>query len=165
MALEVDKRLVLDAARVRMQAELDVLIASQKNTQASAVHPEAKQENSKDTRAIEAGYLARGLAARVEAQKSAVATMGRLALRVFDEETPVGLSALVTLWDEASARRQVCFLAPVGGGLKVDVGGVVVQLVTPLSPLGRGLIGRLVDDEVVIAAPGGRVRWLIEGVG
>lgn len=164
MASQVDKRLVLDAARARLQADLNVVIASQKNTQASAVHPEAKQENSKDTRAIEAGYLARGLAIRVEAQKSAVATMRRLVLRQFDHDTPVGLSALVTLSEEASSRTQVCFLAPVGGGLKVAVAGFAVQLVTPQSPLGQGLMGRLVDDEVVISTPGGRVYWLIEHV-
>ena len=50
-----------------MTCSMSALTASQKTVQSGAIHEETRQEDPKDTRAIEATYLARGLAERVVA--------------------------------------------------------------------------------------------------
>ena len=69
---KLDKARVLDALRLRTRQSLERLIASQQATQAGATHEETQPENDKDTRAIEATYLARGLAERVESLENGV---------------------------------------------------------------------------------------------
>ena len=120
-----------------------------------ATHAEARAENAKDTRGLEQSYLARGQAQRVAELEAGIAAVTALALRRFAPGEPSALGALVTV-DEDGARTSL-FLAPHGGG-SVLAGGV--QVVTPGSPLGRGLLGKRVDDEVEVRLPG-RLRSLV----
>ena len=89
--------------RERLATHLQALTASQRTAQSGATHEEARQEHPKDTRAIEAQYLARGLADRVETLRSAVVTLGALRLVTFGADDEVGLSALVEVEDDAGA--------------------------------------------------------------
>ncbi len=66
-----DKRAIVAAVIARMAADLDRLETSQRATQDGATHSETKADSDKDTRAIEAQYLARGLGMRVEKQREA----------------------------------------------------------------------------------------------
>jgi transcription elongation GreA/GreB family factor len=163
MKATVDKALVLVLLRQQLAERLDGLTASQRATQSGAVHAESKQEHPKDTRAIEASYLARGLAERVETLREGVAALNRLELRDFGDDDAIQLGALVGLCDEAE-RETVCFLAPAGGGEPVQIGEVTVLVVTPRAPLGASLVGGRVDDEIEVELPGGKrwvaVRWL-----
>ena len=53
----------------------------------------------------------------------------------------------VVLEDEDGCRRQV-FLGPAAGGVKVVAGGCETIVITPQSPLGRSLLGRVAGDEL-----------------
>lgn len=163
MARSIDKSAVRAALHAILAARLDGLTASHRTTQAGATHGEAKQEHPKDTRAIEQQYLARGLAERVETLRDAVAAIAALELRDFGAGDVARAGALLGLRDEDD-RELVCFYAPVGGGERVEVGGVTVMVVTPQSPLGASLLGARVGAEVEIELPGGRrtaeIEWL-----
>src|SRR3984957_19944196 len=54
-----------------LTADLETLERAHRATREGATHEEAKPENDKDTRALEQSYLARGQAARLEAQGAA----------------------------------------------------------------------------------------------
>jgi transcription elongation GreA/GreB family factor len=116
---------------------------------AGATDEEARPENDKDTRGLEQSYLARGQAQRVAELEAAVGEVGALVLRTFGERDRVALGALVTV--EEDGREHRFFLAPHGGGTVLADGA---QVVTPLSPLGRALLGRRIDDEVEVQLPG-----------
>jgi transcription elongation GreA/GreB family factor len=116
---------------------------------AGATDDEARPENDKDTRGLEQSYLARGQAQRVAELEAAVSEVGALALRAFGAGDRVAISALVTVEEEGREHR--FFVAPHGGGT-VLAGGA--QVVTPMSPLGRALLGRRVEDEVLVRLPG-----------
>ena len=116
---------------------------------AGAIDDEARPENDKDTRGLEQSYLARGQAQRVAELEAAVSEVGALALRAFGEGERVAIGALVTVEEEGREHR--FFVAPHGGGT-VLAGGA--QVVTPVSPLGRALLGRRVEDEVEVRLPG-----------
>jgi transcription elongation GreA/GreB family factor len=163
MAPRIDKRAVLALLRERLAERLAGLTSAQKSSQAGAVHPEGKQEHAKDMRSTEASYLARGLADRVETLRAAVATLATLELRDLGPGDVVRSGALVGLRDE-DGRELLYFLAPAGGGERLEVGGASILVVTPQSPLGASLLGARVDDELEVELPGGRrhasVDWL-----
>jgi transcription elongation GreA/GreB family factor len=117
-----------------------------------ATHAEAKAENSKDTRGLELSYLARGQAQRVAELEAAVADVTAMTIAARDR---VAIGALVTI-EEADGRTTL-LIAPHGGG-SVLAGGV--QVVTPVSPLGRALLGKGASDDVEVALPG-RTRSIV----
>ncbi|HSK01592.1 MAG TPA: GreA/GreB family elongation factor [Kofleriaceae bacterium] len=116
---------------------------------AGAIDDEARPENDKDTRGLEQSYLARGQAQRVAELEVAVNEVAALALRAFGARDRVALGALVTVEEEGRAHR--FFVAPHGGGTVLADG---TQVVTPVSPLGRALLGRHIEDEVEVRLPG-----------
>jgi len=161
MGAHIDKAELLELLRQRLADRVDSLTSSQRSTQAGAVDPEGKAEHDKDTRAIELQYLARGLAERVETLRAAVATLAALELRDFAQGDVVRSGALIGLRDDDD-RELVYFVAPAGGGERLDVGGASILVLTPQSPLGRSLLGARVDDEVEVELPGGKRRALID---
>ncbi|MGH0035749.1 MAG: GreA/GreB family elongation factor [Myxococcota bacterium] len=159
----VAKIRVLEALRDRIALQRAALAESQRSTQAGATHAEAKPEHAKDTRAVEASYLARGLALRVEELDRAAALLESFEPRDFGEDEPVAVGALVGLEGETGALR-IAFLSPAAGGERVEVDGREIYAVTPGSPLGRALLGREVDDEVTVRRAGGRTTRTIAWV-
>jgi len=149
----IDKAVLLERLRQSAADELEQVTASQQATAAGATHAESRPENDKDTRALESSYLARGLASRVQDMRDAVAVLERLALREFDDETPIALTALVTLEDEQGQVHH--FVAPAAGGQRLQVGEAVISVVTPRSPLGKVLIGKYAGDDVDVRTPSG----------
>ena len=75
---------------------------SQQAAQEGATHDEARQEDPKDTRAIEAQYIARGLAERVEDLRATRAALANAILVDYGPEDPVGLFAMAWVWDSKS---------------------------------------------------------------
>lgn len=138
----------------RLEAELSVLEEAQRASAEGATHDEAKPENSKDTRAIEQSYLARGQAARIEELRASVAEVRSLVIRSFAPDQAVSTGALVTVEEDDTER--VFFVAPQGGGTTLAGGA---QVVTPKSPIGRALFGRRAGDSIEVQL-GGRTREL-----
>jgi len=159
----IDKKKVLAAVRAALEAQLVAVEDSQRQTQAGAVHEESKAENDKDTRALEATYLARGLAERVASLREADSKLAKLRLRSFGEDESVALTALVTVEDDSGAELDF-FVSPAGAGIKVEVDGRVVRVVTPTSPVGERLLGTRCDDEVSIQTPKGRRTVVIVSI-
>lgn len=143
----------------RLQAELEgqiaVLERAARDSREAATHEENRPENDKDTRSVEAAYLAGAQADRVRDLSRVLNALGFLTLRSFREEDPIAASALVCV--ELAGKRFHYFLAPQGGGLRVEFDGVVVQVLTPQSPMGQALLGKAVGDVVEVRAEG-RVR-------
>jgi transcription elongation GreA/GreB family factor len=148
--------------RERLQADIRAITASQDDAQTGATHEEARQEDPKDTRAIEAAYLARGLAERAELMHDALARLTRLEIVDFGADDPVGVTALVGLEDDDG--ESVYFVIPHAAGETVVIDDTTIRIVTPTSPLGQAIIGQYVDDVVDLDLPGGRrtatIAWV-----
>jgi transcription elongation GreA/GreB family factor len=158
----IDKVKVLAALRARLEQDLAIAAEAQRRTQSGATHEESKPENDKDTRAIESSYLARGQAQRVIELTHELASASALQLRSYDATKPIAVSALVTLDD--GERVAPYFLSPVGAGLTLEVGGVVVRVLTPSSPLGRALLGQTQGGDVEVRTPQGVRQYSIAAV-
>lgn len=158
-----DKIAVLRAVRAAVDADLAAALASQRAAHEGATHEESKPENDKDTRGLEASYLARGLAKRVGELKATSAALLSLPTRALRDGDAIGLGALVATEDEAGART-FSLVAPQGGGVVVDVDGARVQVVTPQSPFGRALVGKVRGDDVEVRTPRGAVALVVVAV-
>jgi hypothetical protein len=158
----VDKRALIAALRDEIERSIAVNTRAAHEARAAATHEEAKPENDKDTRALEAGYLAGAQAERVRELARVVAELSALPLKRFTEADAISASALIELDHDGAS--QWYFLAPQGGGMRVRVGGVEVQVITPPSPLGRELLGKSVGDEIEVRAQGAVRRYEIVSV-
>ncbi|MDD2733026.1 MAG: transcription elongation factor GreAB [Desulfuromonadaceae bacterium] len=114
-------------------------------------------DNKYETLALEASYVAQGQANRAQDIKRALESYKQLTLLNFDEESPIRLTALVTLAGDDAATRTV-FIGPLEGGMKVINHLAEIVVITPASPLGRSLIGKTVGDLVSIGSGGKRLE-------
>jgi len=138
-----------------LTTDLSTLTVAAKTAHAAATHSECLPDNKYDTTGLEASYIAQGQANRAQDIRRSLDRYQKLIVRNFDDETPIRLTALVTMEDNHGSRRRV-FLGPDAGGLKlVDEDGECV-VITPESPLGRVLLGKVCGDEV--EAGGGSSR-------
>jgi hypothetical protein len=160
----LDKAAVIEQLRARVASDLERAIAAQRETQRGATHEEAKPENDKDTRALEASYLARGLAERVGALEGTSAALARYRPRRFDGDTPIALFALVTLEPVEGGAATHYLVVPSGGGQKIEYEGEMILTVTLDAPLGRALLGAYEGDEIRVQSPEGAKAMVIERV-
>jgi len=160
---------VLDKSRVHaalvaaLEKDRDTLVAAQRLTAEGVIHPDARSDGSKDMRATEASYIARGQAQRAEALETDLARVKAMKLRALSDEDTVALSALVTLLVGEDEERLV-FIAPAGGGVRVALDDRTVHVVTPASPMGRAVLGRRVGDVVELDRGGKTTELSVEAL-
>ncbi len=157
----VDKTEILRLVRERIDADLASIVTTHKTTSDAANHEEAKAENDKDTRAIETQYLARGLAQRAADLSAVRARLAVFTLRRFEPEAPIALGAMVQVEDEDTEERRWYFLAPAGGGLRFEIDGHSVAVVTEGSPIGDALLGKRIDDGFELETPAGVRHYVV----
>lgn len=156
------KRALVDALVASLEEELATTRRAAKDAREAATHEEAKPENDKDTRALEASYLAGAQAARARALEGAIeATRGMALLDLRDKS--IQASAVVILEDEDEVRTTF-FVAAFGGGTALSAGGLTAQVVTPRSPLGQALLGRAEGDSIELRVKGAVREMTIVGV-
>jgi transcription elongation GreA/GreB family factor len=159
----MDKPALIRELCAQLEAEIARAIETATRTREGAVHEEARPENDKDTRALEASYLARGQAQRVVDLQAALKQVTFMQVRDFGPDDAIDLSALVQLEDQDETRWYL--ITPAGGGHKLPLGATNIDVLTPQAPLGRALIGRYVGDEVALAGThshlGKKREWTI----
>ena len=130
-----------------LTADLKTLTEAAKTAHAAATHAECLPDNKYDTTGLEASYIAQGQANRAQDIRQSLENYRSLTIRAFDEETPIHLTALVTIEADDGSCRQI-FLGPDAGGLKLVDGGAECIVITAESPLGRALLGKVCGDEI-----------------
>lgn len=148
----IDKRALVAKLREEIGRAAAVIAKAAHDARDAATHEENRPENDKDTRAVEAAYLAGAQADRARELERTGAALASLDLRRFGPDDPIAASALVEL--DLDGARLHCFLAPQGGGMRVTLGGVEVQVITPPSPLGRELLGKTEGDVIEVKMQG-----------
>ena len=147
----MDKQALLSNIIAALTADLELLTEAARTAHAAATHEECLPDNKYDTTGLEASYIAQGQANRAQEIRRSLDKYRNLTLCYFDEETPIRLTALVTIEADDNSCRQV-FIGPDAGGLRLINGDMECIVITPESPLGRALLGRRCDDEVQIGS-------------
>jgi transcription elongation GreA/GreB family factor len=144
------KRALVTALLGNLEDELANMRRAAKDAREAATHEEAKPENDKDTRALEASYLAGAQAARVRDIEAAIKAITGMPLLDLQGKS-IQSSAVVTLEDE-DGERTTFFVAPFGGGQNLVAPSLSVQVVTPQSPRGQALLGKSQGDAIEVRA-------------
>lgn len=158
----MDKARLIAQIVEALEAQLEALAASARAAKAGATDQEAKPENQYDTRALEASYLAGAQAARADQIRAEITQLRLLHLRDFKKGEPADAGALCELVDEDDARA-LYFLAP-GRGMALGTGKQKVQVITPLSPLGRELLGKREGDDLEVELRGAVRSYTVRSV-
>jgi len=159
----MNKQAILDQIIRRLEADADLLLQAARTAHAAATHEENIPDNKYATLALEASYLAQGQANRAQELALALEAYRQLPLQEFSDRTPIRLTALVLLEDEAGEERRV-FLGPAAGGLKLETGEGEVMVITPESPLGQQLIGLRCGEGCELEVAGRRKEYEIVAV-
>jgi transcription elongation GreA/GreB family factor len=155
----IDKRRLVALLREQIAAEIASATRAAREAAHAATHEEARPENDKDTRGLEQSYLARGQAERVRELELRDNALQFLPLRDAADDEPIATGMLVEV--ELPEGPVVYFLAPAGGGMRAQVDGVDVQIVTPEAPVGRALLAKQVGDDVELRLRGATVECAI----
>ena len=157
-----DKTEVRDALAAALERALATMAKAAAETREGATHESSRAEGDKDMRSTEHSYLARGQAMRVEDLAEQIQRLAAFALPELGRDDAIAAGALVRVDIEDAAR--VMFVMPYGGGTVLEVGGVLVTVVTPASPVGQALLGKQVGDSFELKLRGALREWVIEAV-
>lgn len=156
--VSMDKQRLRDLLLLSLESELRTMTKAAADAREAATHDDAKPENDKDTRALEASYLAGAQAARAEELKGNIAFLKTLAIETC---ASAKATALIEL-DDGEASPRLYFLLPAGGGVKLaGEKGEEVTVLTPESPLGRALLGKKEGDSVEVVTRAGTKEYEI----
>jgi len=149
LASQMGKEHLLQLIIATLTTDLAILTKAAMAAHSAATHEECIADNKYDTTGLEASYVAQGQANRAQEIRQALESYRNLTLHRFDEETPIRLTAMVTLQAEDKSTKQV-FLGPVAGGLKLLSEDGEWIVITPESMIGRALLGKFCGDEIQI---------------
>jgi transcription elongation GreA/GreB family factor len=144
----MDKRAVIQMVVAQIEKDLAALITSTKATHAEATDEQNKPENKYDTRALEASYLARGQSRQVVELLKAKQEFELLSTAESFPTGPIDVGALLTL--RRGNIDTVYLLGPKAGGIEVFFEGTPVTVITPHSPLGQQLMGKVRGQSVAL---------------
>jgi transcription elongation GreA/GreB family factor len=157
-----NKQELLESIIARLDKEVELMTQAALATHAEATDDENKAEDKYDTRGLEASYLAHGQSKAAEEAALAVAQFRAIAVRDLQPGEPISLGALVTV--ETQGRPAHYFIGPRAGGTEISFDGREVLVITPQSPLGRQLVGKVQGDLVHLEIGGRKSEALISGV-
>ena len=123
----------------------------------------AAEEARADARsgAARAVNMAKGQGLRSVAAREALDALDGFHARPLGRGEPIGLGAVVEVEGELGGKT--LFIAPVCGGeeLSGPDGDGIFQVVTPVSPLGRALLGKRTGAQVEVMVAGEPVEWTV----
>jgi hypothetical protein len=143
-----------------LSTDLAVLSTAARTAHEAATHEECLPDNKYDTTALEASYIAQGQANRAQEIRGALECYRALTLHGFDDDTPIRLTALVTLENAQGDVRRL-FLGPQAGGMKITDRDGDIVVITPRSPLGRSLLGLKTGDEVQVGEAAAALSFIV----
>lgn len=119
-----NKIAIVDAIIQQLKLRLNAAVEAANQAHETATHSEAVARSKYETFGLEASYLAHGQTRRVEECEGDLKSFTSLHLLTFDEHSSIGLSSMVTLEDAKGVSR-CCFIGPGGGGVKIQLTGVL----------------------------------------
>jgi transcription elongation GreA/GreB family factor len=141
----LNKRAIIKKIIARLTDELEIYFRAAKFSRAEATHESSKAESKYDTRGLEASYLARGQSKQAAEIEAAIAEFEKLPAKKFADDEPIGLGALVEL--ETGGENLFYFLGPRAGGTEILHDQKEILVITPQSPLGNQLLGKIAGEQ------------------
>lgn len=163
----MDKQALIDQLAARLRGALRTTRDASSEALDAARFNATEQEKKVDGRhALEFGALASGHARRERQLAEELEALARLRPKALGTRDPIALGALVEIEDEDTHEGRTFIVLPVGAGheLTVPDGDGVLSVVTPVSPIGRAVMGRRVGDVAEVTTNGEVREWTITWV-
>jgi transcription elongation GreA/GreB family factor len=163
----MDKRYLVDQLIDSLRTSAQVALHARQAAVSEAQDGATPSEKREDARAaLELGGLARAQSRRAEraiAEADSLSTFRPAPLR---DGSPIELGAIVEVEDCDSGEGRTFFLAPVGAGVSLTApgGDGFLSVVTPVSPIGKAVLGRRCGDVVDVTVDGDVREWAITWV-
>ena len=145
----MNKKQIICDILAHLERELLAIKNAANNAHLAATDDQSVAETQYDTLAIEASYLAEGQSRRVEEIKASITLFEHLSKQALDELSQVSIGALVKL-EKDQSNNTWFFIGPASGGLRCEIEGQKITLITPQSPMGSALMNKEEGDEVNI---------------
>lgn len=147
--LKINKEQIVTLIIDELKQELNQAISAANEAHSAAVDDQSIAETQYDTLAIEASYLAEGQSRRVLELQTAIHDYQALTLTLFNENTPISLTSLVQLSKDIISKHWF-FIGPASGGFRCELSEQKITVITPHSPMGQALIGKIQEDDIDI---------------
>ena len=159
----------------QLEAELSATLIAADNAHKAATDDQSVAETQYDTLAIEQSYLAEGQSIRVTEIRDAIKRFENAQWDLTTQSQKVVMGSLVQLEqaeqslqvkqsapNKTKAEQQSCFfIAPAAGGYRCQVSDnqscMNVTVITPQSPMGAALLGKELDDEVIVSVGSNKI--------
>jgi len=142
-----------------IERELEVMKSSLASTTDGVTNSESKQEGKYDTRGLEASYLAGGQQRRVQDLENTLTYFNTLKDAMVSEFEVASFGALIEV--ELEKKKHFYFMSRLGGGIRVNLDGIEVQVITHESPIGSEVLGLEKGDEFEIEGPKGQEELIL----
>ena len=150
LGIVTKKSAVIAAILNALKSEFDTYVTTSKKARSTGNDAQTKAEGKYDTRSTEENYLADGLAKHALVAREAHEAIASMPTVSFESDRPISLGALIEL--DFGSEIGWFFLAPAAGGLEVTVEETIITVLTPESPLGLQLQGRLQGGKTAMPA-------------
>lgn len=143
------------------RAALDARAAAAMEAKEGAT-PDEKREDARAAHQLQT----LGGAQQRRAQKALAEVDALQTFRPPAQMATINVGAIVEIEDEESGEGRTFFLAPVGAGMTLTGpgGDGVLSVVTPVSPIGKAVIGRRAGDVIDVTVDGEVREWQISYV-
>jgi transcription elongation GreA/GreB family factor len=171
--MSLDRRFFIEQLQAQYRARLDVALRAEEDAREAARSLATESEKKEDGRAaLEFGSLATGQgerARRLREELDALTRFGEKPLPRFPRGASIELGAIVDLAtesDDGEPEERTFILLPVGAGSELTGpgGDGFLSVITPASPIGRGLLGKKAGEGIDVAIHGELRSWEIVGV-
>jgi transcription elongation GreA/GreB family factor len=164
----MDKQdLVAQLAR-QLESSARSALGARDATAAEARDGATPDEKREDARAAhQLATLGRAQQRRAQQALAEIDALARFRPTPLAPTAAVGLGAIVEIEDEDTGEGRTFVHAPVGAGVTLTGpgGDGVLSVVTPVSPVGRAVLGRRTGDVVDVTVDGEPREWQISYVG
>ncbi|MDX2109396.1 MAG: hypothetical protein SFY80_04055 [Verrucomicrobiota bacterium] len=145
----MNKEQIYTALELALETELKAAYSAWKDAASYATDSESKAASQWDTQGLEASYLAAGQAAQVRQLTEALALLRSIRKPLISAHSTLEPGAL--LHCRMGNYTECFFLAPMGGGMTLEVEGKEITVLTPQTPLAQSLAGVSVGQRFTLA--------------
>ena len=164
----MDKKVLVDQLVEQLNTSARTALAARNAAAHEAKEGATPDEKREDARAAHQlqtmGKVQQSRAKQAQIDADSLATFRPAAL---SETAKISVGAIVEIEDAESGEGRTFFLAPVGAGVTLTGpgGDGHLSVVTPMSPIGKAVLGKKSGDIVDVTVEGDVREWQITYVG
>lgn len=164
----MDKQFLVDQLIERLRRAASAALSASEASAQEAREGATPAEKREDARAAhQASTLGKTQTRRAQQAMGEIDSLAMFRPGPLAARAPIAVGAIVEIEDAESGEGRTFFLAPVGAGVTLTGpgGDGFLSVVTPISPVGKAVLGRRVGDVIDVTVEREVREWTITWVG